>query len=456
MGVAAVILAAGKGTRMKSERPKVLHKICGKPMIVHVIDAVEKAGAEKTVVVVGYKGEEVEKELGGRVTTVYQREQLGTAHALLQARSVLEGYKGRILVVCGDTPLVSYDTLRKLVGESERASASATVLTAVLEDPSGYGRIIRDAGGNVSKIVEQKDAGPDELAVREINAGIYCFAAEGLFEALSGLDSDNAQGEYYLTDIIEVYKNKGLKVNALSSADPLEILGVNDRRQLARVEKIMRKRILERLMISGVTVVDPDTTYIDSEVSIGRDTIIYPFTIIEGDTVIGDRCSIGPSARLINVKLGENTKVEQSTVCDSIIGSDCLIGPYAYIRPGCVIGQKVKVGDFVELKKVSIGNGSKVPHLTYMGDARVGEGVNVGAGTITCNYDGKRKHPTYIGDGAFIGSNTNLVAPVTIGEKAVIGAGSTITKDVPPGALGVARSRQKVYDNWKGRKDDKE
>jgi len=455
MSLAAVVLAAGKGTRMKSETPKVLHKVCGKPMVTHVIDAVERAGAGKIVVVVGYKGEEVEKELGNRVTVVYQPEQLGTAHALLQARPVLEGFTGHILVVCGDTPLVSEATLKNLVAEAERTGAAATVLTAELEDPTGYGRVIRDTSGQVSKIVEQKDAGPGELTVREINTGIYCFAAAGLFEALTSLDAGNAQGEYYLTDIIELYNQRGLKVAAASSAHPREITGVNDRKQLAVVEKIMRKAILDRLMLSGVTVVDPDNTYVGSEVTLGRDTVIYPFTIIEGNTIIGNNCIIGPSTRLVDVKLGNGTRVEQSTVINSITGDDCVIGPFAYIRPGCIIGDRVKVGDFVELKKASLGNGSKVPHLTYMGDCEVGENVNVGAGTITCNYDGKNKYPTYIGDGAFIGSNTNLVAPVSVGEKAVIGAGSTITRDVPPGALGVARSKQKVYENWKARKDDR-
>ncbi|MTI83331.1 MAG: bifunctional UDP-N-acetylglucosamine diphosphorylase/glucosamine-1-phosphate N-acetyltransferase GlmU [Firmicutes bacterium] len=456
MDLAAVVLAAGKGTRMKSERPKVLHKVCGKPMATHVIDAVEEAGAQIMVVVVGYKGEEVKKELGNRVVAVMQKEQLGTAHALMQARPVLEGFKGRILVVCGDTPLIKCSTLQTLVNESVRTGSAATVLTSVMEEPAGYGRVIRDFSGNVSKIVEQKDAAPEELEVKEVNTGIYCFAIDGLFDTLAGLKADNAQGEYYLTDIIDFYRKKGLKVTAVSDARPWEILGVNDRKQLAAVEKIMRQEVLDDIMLSGVTVVDPDNTYIESKVEIGKDTIIYPFTMIEGKTVIGENCSIGPSTRLVDVELGQCVKVEQSTVYSSIVGDNSSIGPFAYIRPECVLGKGVKVGDFVEMKKVSVGDGSKIPHLTYLGDSEVGKDVNVGAGTITCNYDGKNKHPTHIGDGAFIGSNANLVAPVRVGEKAVIGAGSTITKDVPPAALGVARSKQKVYDKWKSGNGNKD
>lgn len=454
MGLAAVVLAAGKGTRMKSKQPKVLHKVCGKAMISHVIDAVAKAGVEKNVVVVGYKGEDVEKEIGKQVITVSQREQLGTAHALLQAGPVLEGFDGHILVVCGDTPLITAVTLKSLVSETIESRAAAAVLTTVLEDPEGYGRVVRDQNGDVAKIVEQKDAGPSELAVREINTGIYCFAAGGLFDALAALDTDNAQGEYYLTDIVELYKSRGQKVIASSNAQPWEIIGVNDRRQLANVEKIMRRGLLDQLMFSGVTIIDPDSTYVDSGVEIGKDTVLYPFTIIEGETVIGENCLVGPAARLVNAGLGNGSKVEQSTINGSVLGEDCVVGPFSYIRPGCIIADRVKVGDFVELKKVSLGKDSKVPHLTYLGDAKVGKNVNVGAGTITCNYDGQNKFQTSIGDGAFIGSNTSLVAPVLIGEQAVVGAGSTITKNVPARGLGVARGKQKVYDEWKGRKGD--
>lgn len=452
----AVVLAAGKGTRMKSDKPKVLHNICGKPMIDHVIDSIKGAGIDNIVVIVGHKGEEVQKSLGKRATIVFQHEQLGTAHALLQAHSVLEGFTGHILVVCGDTPLVSSSTLSKLVEESKRTRAAAIVLTAFLDEPTGYGRIIRDSRGEIIKIVEQKDASPDELIIKEINTGIYCFAAEGLFEALSSLKSDNAQGEYYLTDVIAYYKNKVAKISTASVVDPVEIMGINDRKQMAFVESVMRVKIQERLMLSGVTIIDPNTTYINDSVIIGKDTIIYPFTILEGNTTIGRDCEIGPNTRLINVTVGDNTKIVESNIIDSRIDYNCDIGPYAYIRPGCLVGKNVKIGDFVELKNTTIGNGSKVPHLTYMGDSQVGENVNIGAGTITCNYDGRNKHITFIDDGAFIGSNANLVAPVRIGKKAVIGAGSTITRDVPPGSLGVARNKQKVYDKWNERKGENE
>lgn len=456
MNLAAVVLAAGKGTRMKSNWPKVLHEVCGKPMVAYAVDAAEKAGAETIVTVVGYRGDEVARVLEGRATIVHQDQQLGTAHALLQARAVLENFKGNILVLCGDTPLVSPGTLEKLVREAEEDGAAAAVLTTFPPDPTGYGRIVRDERGELARIVEQKDAGPDELAIREVNSGIYCFNADGLFAALSRLDADNAQGEYYLTDIVGLYRQKGLKVSAVTADDWQEMLGVNDRVQLARVAKIMRQNILEKLMLAGVTVLDPDTTCVGSEVKVGRDTVIYPFTIIEGNTIIGEECVIGPSTRLVNVEIGSGSRVEQSTIHDSKIGDNCLVGPFAYIRPGCIIGQGVKIGDFVELKKTTVSDGSKVPHLSYLGDCWVGKNVNVGAGTITCNYDGKNKHPTFISDGAFIGSNANLVAPVTVGENAVIGAGSTITKDVPPGALGVARCKQKVYEHWKARKGEKE
>jgi bifunctional UDP-N-acetylglucosamine pyrophosphorylase/glucosamine-1-phosphate N-acetyltransferase len=300
----------------------------------------------------------------------------------------------------------------------------------------------------VQRIVEQRDATPRELAVKEINTGIYCFSAPGLFDALSAIKSENAQGEYYLTDIIGQLVQQGEPVAALKVEDPREVEGINDRRQLARIEAYLRQQILEELMLSGVTVVDPATTFVDRNVKIGPDTVIYPFTIIEGNTVIGRNCVIGPGSRLIDVQTGEGVVIEHSVIRESKIGDNCTIGPFAYIRPGCVLAPEVKVGDFVELKKTVVGRGSKIPHLSYVGDATVGSGVNIGAGTITCNYDGEKKWPTVIGDGAFIGSNTNLVAPVEVGKGAFIGAGSTITRDVPPGALGIERGRQRNIENW--------
>lgn len=452
MRLAAVVLAAGKGTRMKSHLPKVLHKVCGLPMISHVLGAVEGAGADRIVVVAGYGGDLVAKEVGGRAEVVFQERQLGTAHALLQAGGLLKDFSGNILVVCGDTPLVTDITLRALVERHIERGARATVLTSVLPDPTGYGRVIRDKHGDVQKIVEQKDAVQEELAVTEINSGIYCFANEGLFTALDQLSPDNAQGEYYLTDIIGKYVLAGEKVGVLTGADAAEIMGINDRCQLASAEAALRRREVERIMLSGVTVLDPSSTFVDSGVNIGQDTIIYPNTFLESGCSIGERCVLGPGTHLTGVVLGNNVTVRYSVVHDSIIAEGCSIGPFSYIRPGCELGKNVKVGDFVELKKTKIGEGSKVPHLSYVGDATLGEKVNIGAGTITCNYDGVNKSPTVIGDHAFIGSNTNLVAPVNVGAGAVTGAGSTITKDVPPGALGVARGQQKNIPEWQARK----
>jgi bifunctional UDP-N-acetylglucosamine pyrophosphorylase/glucosamine-1-phosphate N-acetyltransferase len=452
MTLAAVILAAGKGTRMKSRLPKVLHKICGQPMIAYVLDAVEKAGIKKTVVVAGHGNQRVAQAVGESAAIALQSEQLGTGHALLQARTFLADFQGDILVVCGDTPLITPATLAGLAAEHASAGAAATVLTAEVDDPHGYGRVQRDAGGRVARIVEEKDATTEEKQVREINTGIYCFSAAGLFEALAGLVPANAQGEYYLTDIVGLYVEKGLLVRAVTVKDPGEAAGINDRLQLAGAEHAIRCRVLEDLMLSGVTVLDPASTFVGRGVQIGPDTVIYPYTMIEGNTVVGEDCSVGPGTRLVDARVGDDVTIQNSIVLDSSIGDGSSIGPFAYLRPGTVVGKAVKVGDFVEIKKSQIGDGSKVPHLSYLGDAVVGEKVNVGAGTITCNYDGQKKWPTHIGDGAFIGSNANLVAPVRIGAGAVVGAGSTITKDVPEGALGVERAKQTVLPGWAGKR----
>ncbi|MBO8138099.1 MAG: bifunctional UDP-N-acetylglucosamine diphosphorylase/glucosamine-1-phosphate N-acetyltransferase GlmU [Desulfotomaculum sp.] len=451
MRLAAVILAAGKGTRMKSKLPKVLHQVGGKPMLGHVLDAVKKAGVEKTVVVAGFGADKVESYVGDSAEVVYQEQQLGTAHALLQAAGVLQTFPGNVLVLCGDTPLITPETLSQLVKCHQDKNASATVLTAKMQDPTGYGRVIRDDQGRVKRIVEQKDGTPEELAVKEINTGFYCFAVPGLFEALLQISSENAQGEYYLTDIIELYNRQGKITAAAVCDDPVEVMGVNNRRQLAAAEKELRSRVLNRLMDEGVTIIDPATTYVDSSATVEPDTVIYPGSIIEGNAKISSGCCIGPSTRIVNSIIGAGCKIQYSVVMDSEIGPDCSIGPYAYIRPGCRLGKAVKIGDFVEIKKSVVGDKSKIPHLSYIGDTIIGNDVNVGAGTITCNYDGKQKHITEIEDGAFIGSNTNLVAPVKVGAGALIGAGSTITKNVPAGALGVARGRQVIKENWRKR-----
>ncbi|HOV79147.1 MAG TPA: bifunctional UDP-N-acetylglucosamine diphosphorylase/glucosamine-1-phosphate N-acetyltransferase GlmU [Bacillota bacterium] len=451
MNLAAVVLAAGKGTRMKSRLPKVLHKLCGKPMLSYVVEAASAAGVQKIVVVVGHGADLVAREVEGAALVAVQSEQLGTGHALMQAGPHFGGFSGQILVLCGDIPLISPATLAGLV-ESHRASgAAATVMTAEVENPEGYGRVVRDGHGRVRKIVEQKDASPEERQIREINTGIYCFEAAGLFDALARLGPANAQGEYYLTDIIEMYAENGRKVGAFAADNPAEVAGVNDRVQLAAVERYMRLRILEDLMMSGVTVIDPASTFVDRAAAVGRDTVIYPFTFIEGKTVIGEDCVIGPGSRLVDSTVGKSVTVINSIVLESTIGDRCYIGPFAFLRPETRLGCDVKVGDFVEIKKSEIGDGSKVPHLSYVGDAVIGKKVNIGAGTITCNYDGYKKSPTRIGDGAFIGSNTNLVAPLEIGPGAVTGAGSTITRDVPAGALGVERARQVVVPDWAGK-----
>ncbi|HAG10386.1 MAG TPA: bifunctional UDP-N-acetylglucosamine diphosphorylase/glucosamine-1-phosphate N-acetyltransferase GlmU [Desulfotomaculum sp.] len=445
---AAVILAAGKGTRMKSELPKVLHKICGRPMLDYVTESLNNAGIENITIVVGHRGDMVAKNLPGNISVVNQDPQLGTAHALLQAKERLEGFSGNLLVIGGDTPLITQSSLKNLLEYHENIGARATVLTAELIDPGNYGRVIRETSGRVLKIVEQRDASQEELAIREINTGIYVFSGEGLFEALLEIKNNNAQKEYYLTDLIEKYVKAELPVEAYKIKDAGEIMGINDRCQLAEVESNMRQRILTDLMLSGVTVIDPKNTYVDREVKVGQDTTILPFTIIEGRSSIGPNCTIGPGTHLIDVQVGTGAVIRNSIIMESLIGNNCNIGPFAYIRPGCVLEQEVKVGDFVELKKAKIGVKSKVPHLSYIGDTTMGSEVNIGAGTITCNYDGSNKWPTMIGNRAFVGSNTNFVAPVEIGSGAVIGAGSTITKNVPENTLSIARGRQKNIEGY--------
>ena len=455
MSLAAVILAAGKGTRMKSKAPKVLHKICGSSMLSYVLDSVAAAGVEQKIVVVGFGADLVTLEVEGRGQVALQEQQLGTAHALLQAGPLLRDFDGQLLVLCGDTPLIESATLVRLVESHRAQGAVVTVLTAEVEDPTGYGRVIRDSQGRVKRIVEQKDASPLEKQVQEINTGIYCFESAGLFAALDKVTPANAQGEYYLTDIIQSYAAEGRTIGAVLLANPAEAAGINDRVQLAEVERVIRSRVLLALMRSGVTVIDPQSTFVDCGVQIGRDTTIYPFTFIEGSTSVGEDCSIGPGTRLVNSVVGNGVTIQNSIALESHIMDRCTIGPFAYLRPETRLGEDVKVGDFVEIKKSDIGNGSKVPHLSYVGDATVGQKVNIGCGTITCNYDGQKKWPTHIGDRAFIGSNTNLVAPVTIGAGAVTGAGSTITRDVPDGALGVERSKQALVPDWESRKKSK-
>ena len=452
---ASVILAAGKGTRMKSRLPKVLHSVCGKPMLLHVIQAARESGVHRNVIIVGHEAEMVRKAVDTEVQWAYQLEQKGTGHAVMQAEPVLKDFDGSIVILCGDTPLITPGTMKELIESHTRTGDSATVLTAVLDDPTGYGRIIRDSSGQVMGIVEHKDATDDQLKIQEINTGIYCFKASRLFTALKTISPANAQGEYYLTDVLTVLKKDGEQVGAVTAANAQEIAGINNRVQLAEAEKELRLRILHRLMMDGVTIIDPLNTYIDRGVDIGADSVVFPGTIIEGKCRFGDNCHIGPYTRLKDVQAGEYVTIQNSIILESTVGNNVNIGPFAYIRPGTVLGDNVKVGDFVEIKKSVIGEGSKVPHLSYVGDAQIGSKVNIGAGTITCNYDGTKKSETIIGDNAFIGSNTNLVAPIQVGNDTVVGAGSTLTKDVPEGALCVERGKQAIYPGWVTRKNEK-
>lgn len=446
--VAALVLAAGKGTRMKSRLPKVLHKVGGKAMVERVLDTVNAVGVDRSVVIVGFGGEEVRAYLGDRCEYVTQAEQKGTGHAVREAKPVLGDFDGTIVLMCGDTPLVTEDTIKALLNEHAATGAAATVLTAHMENPTGYGRIIRDEEGKVLRIVEQKDGTPDELAVQEINTGMYAFDSQKLWPCLAQLSDDNAQGELYITDVVGILVNAGERVSAYMTMDEDESLGVNSRVQLAEAERILRNRKLRELMDAGVTIIDPATTYVAPEVVVGSDTILYPGTILEGNTVIGKECEIGPHTRFTNVKVGDNNVIHFTYAHDCEIKNGTDIGPYVHLRPNTVIGDKVHIGNFVEVKNSIVGEGTKFPHLSYIGDSDVGGGVNIGCGTITVNYDGKIKHRTRIDDGAFVGCNTNLVAPVHVGAYSYIGAGSTITKDVPDKALAVGRARQMIKENW--------
>jgi bifunctional UDP-N-acetylglucosamine pyrophosphorylase / glucosamine-1-phosphate N-acetyltransferase len=438
----AVVLAAGQGTRMKSKLYKVLHPVCGKPMVQHVVDTLASMRVEDVIVVVGHGADAVRSTLGERVTYALQKEQLGTAHAVQQAVPFLQAKEGTTFILYGDVPLLSEETLTALLRYHEEQQAAATVLTAVVPDPTGYGRIVRSEAGEVLGIVEHKDATPSERAIREINTGIYCFDNQKLLKALAQVKNDNAQGEYYVTDCIGILRQAGEKVAAFEAVDPDETMGVNDRAQLAEAEAYMRKRIAVRHMKNGVTIVDPASTYIEADVVIGADTVIQPGTFLRAGTTIGADCVIGPQADLTNVQVADRVTISYSVMVDARVEADSTVGPFAYVRPGTEIGPSVKIGDFVELKNAKIGKGSKVPHLSYVGDAEIGEGVNIGCGTITVNYDGAVKHKTVVMDGSFIGCNTNLVAPVTVGRNAYVAAGSTITQDVPDEALAIARERQ--------------
>jgi bifunctional UDP-N-acetylglucosamine pyrophosphorylase/glucosamine-1-phosphate N-acetyltransferase len=445
-----VILAAGKGTRMKSSRPKVLHGLAGRPIIDHVLRTAESLRAESTTVVIGHGADDVRLALAGRALSfAIQSPQLGTGHALLQAKPMLEGKSGTVLLLYGDVPLLQANTLSRLLDHHRAKKAAATILTTDLAEPYGYGRIVRDAGGQVARIVEERDASGDERKITEINSGIYAFDLGPLFGSLQQLATDNSQGEYYLTDLVAMYRQRGLPVETLNLDSPAELRGVNSRADLSELSAIVRQRRNHDVMLSGVTLEDSASTFIDADVHIGADTVLGPGVMLQGATRVGERCEIQAGTRITNSQLGNDVVVlDHSVIVGSRIGDGARIGPFAHVRPDSVVGNGAHVGNFVELKKTTLGRKSKANHLAYLGDATIGEGVNIGAGTITCNYDGVAKHPTIIEDGVFIGSDSQLVAPVRIGSGAYVAAGSSITKDVPADALGIARAKQENKPGW--------
>ncbi|WP_238948195.1 bifunctional UDP-N-acetylglucosamine diphosphorylase/glucosamine-1-phosphate N-acetyltransferase GlmU [Clostridium sp. YIM B02569] len=447
----ALVLAAGQGKRIKSDLPKVLHKVCGKEMLKHVIDSIRKSGIDDIDVIIG-KGAELVKErtLDRNVSYSMQAEQLGTGHAVKCAEEFLKDKKGVVAIFTGDTPLIKQLTIERLFNEHIEAKNSATILTAIVNDPTGYGRIVRTNDG-VSKIVEHKDCTEEELKINEMNSGIYCFDIELLVDALNKITNNNGQGEYYLTDAIGILKSQGKKIGAVVT-EYEETIGVNSRVQLAEAEEILKNRINLMHMENGVTLIDHRTTYIGIDVEIGKDTIIYPNNILEGNTKIGNNCLIYQNSRIVDSNIGNEVDVQASVILNSNIGDNTTVGPFAYIRPETTIGKHARIGDFVEIKKSTIGDGTKVSHLTYIGDAEVGSECNFGCGTVVVNYDGKNKHKTIIGDHSFIGCNTNLVSPVTIHDNTYIAAGSTITSEVKEGDLAVARAKQRNISGWVDKK----
>lgn len=444
----SVILAAGMGKRMKSEMPKVMHKVCGKALCEWVIDASKNAGASKVVAIIGHKAEVVKPQIEDKAEIAYQTEQLGTGHAVMQAADFIKNYTGHVVILNGDTPLVTGETIKAAIEYHEELGNAATVITAILDDSTGYGRIVRNSAGDVVKIVEQKDANADEIDIKEVNSGMYVFNAKDLIYALDKITPNNAQGEYYLTDTLEILIKMGQKVGAYSIDDNDEIRGINDKIQLSEANEIMQMRINKKHMANGVTMIHPETVSIEDTVEIGQDTVIEQNVILKGDTKIGSNTVIGANSQIVNSVIHDNVNVMCSVITDSEVDSETNVGPFAYIRPNSKVGKHVKVGDFVELKNAAIGDGTKISHLTYVGDAIVGKNVNFGCGTVTVNYDGKNKYTTVIGDNAFIGCNTNLVSPVNVNKNAYIAAGSTITDEVPENSLAIARSRQVIKNEW--------
>jgi bifunctional UDP-N-acetylglucosamine pyrophosphorylase/glucosamine-1-phosphate N-acetyltransferase len=450
-----VVLAAGQGTRMKSARPKVLHPLGGIPIVEHVLRAADGLAAASTTLVIGHEADAVRAALTHRPSLefVVQSPPRGTGDALRQTEATLRDRRGTLLLLYADVPLLRAQTLTHLVDAHHAAHAAATILTMELADPDGYGRIVRDSRGRIERIVEERDASNGERAVHEVNSGIYAFSLEPLFEALSALATDNAQREYYLTDLVTIYRKRHLTVETVRIDDAIELRGVNTRVDLADLDRTVRRRKAHALMLAGVTLEDPATTYIDEDVAVGADTTIGPMVQLQGRTRVGERCHVHAGVRLTDATVGDDvTVLDRSIVVQSTVANGASVGPFAHVRPESAIGAGARVGNFVELKKTTMGRGSKANHLAYLGDATIGRDVNIGAGTITCNYDGVSKHPTVIEDGVFIGSDTQLIAPVTVGKGAYVAAGSSITDDVPPDALAIARGRQETKPGWAERR----
>ncbi|HCL90996.1 MAG TPA: bifunctional UDP-N-acetylglucosamine diphosphorylase/glucosamine-1-phosphate N-acetyltransferase GlmU [Candidatus Atribacteria bacterium] len=453
---AVIIMAAGKGKRMKSNLPKVLHNLAGKPILNYVLDTVDQLEAKRKLLIVGYKSDKIRELVGDKIEYVEQKEQLGTAHAVLQTKKLLSDFKGDVLILSGDVPFLTVKTIKKLLKHHQTNNFCCTLASTILKNPKGYGRIIRDKKGEIKGIIEEVDLSADRKTITEINSGIYCFNKDKLFRALEKITPDNKQGEYYLTDTVEILLKEGLTVGNIIVKNYSEILGINSRLDLADTSRKVYQKTLQDLMLQGVTIIDPSSTFIEQGVKIGQDTIIYPFTIIEKDTKIEESCLVGPYSHLIDANIGKGVRVWASIIESSTVKEGANIGPYAHLRPETVVEKGAKIGNFVELKKTVMGEGSKASHLTYLGDATIGKKVNIGAGTITCNYDGEKKHKTIIKNGVFIGSNNSLVAPVKLGKDSYTGAGSTITRDVPAGNLAIARSRQTNISGWrKKKKEDK-
>jgi len=453
MRLTVIVLAAGMGTRMRSAVPKVLHLLSGKPLILHVLDAVVPLGPEKTIMVLGHQADKVRSVAEGyAVEVVLQAEQRGTGHAVRQAVEAIASAPGPVMVLCADTPLLSTETLRSLADLHSRSGAAVTVMTAKPDDPTGYGRIVRGRSG-VLRIVEEKDATVAQKKIGEVNTGIYCFEKKFLLSALGGIRNKNAQGEYYLPDMIALARKGKRKVAAVLCHDPDETMGINARSDLSRAEGILRSARNGRLMTEGVTLLDPATVFVSEEAMIGRDTVLYPHVRIEGKTTLGEGCTVYPGSRVVDSHCGNSVTIKDNCVIEeSRIADKASVGPFAHLRPGTVLGAGSRIGNFVEVKKSVIGEGSKANHLAYIGDATVGKDVNIGAGVITCNYDGFQKHRTIIEDGVFVGSDAQLVAPVRIGKDALVAAGSTVTRDVPPEALAISRSPLEVREGVAGRR----